>query len=312
MTPLLGMAVALGCTLGLGLWTLVGLTPRISRPRLAARLAPYLADISSEARTLARRRTVEPLPVLGVLTAPAIDSAVRTVAALFGGADRLSLRLRQSRAGISLERYRLHQLGCLVLGALTGAVGGLVAAQTRPLSPVVLLALPVVTALAAVLVRDQLLARAARSRVQRMTSELPTVLEFLSLSLSAGEGILDSLRRVGRADAGELPRELGGVVTAVASGIPLSVALESLSRELAIPPLARAVDQVIGALERGSPLVEVLRAQAQDCRDEAKRDLLEVAGRKEVTMLVPLVFLILPTTVLIAIFPGILVLQTGF
>jgi tight adherence protein C len=29
-------------------------------------------------------------------------------------------------------------------------------------------------------------------------------------------------------------------------------------------------------------------------------------------MLVPLVFLILPTTVVIAVFPGLLVLQTGF
>jgi tight adherence protein C len=206
----------------------------------------------------------------------------------------------------------VHQLGCLVLGAVTGAVAGLVVAQTRPLSPILLLALPIVTGAAAVVVRDQLLARAARSRVQRMTSELPTVLEFLSLSLSAGEGILDSLRRVARAGAGELPRELGGVVAAVASGLPLSAALDTLSRELAMAPLTRAIDQVIGALERGSPLVEVLRAQAQDCRDEAKRDLLEMAGRKEVTMLVPLVFLILPTTVLIAIFPGILVLQTGF
>jgi tight adherence protein C len=58
--------------------------------------------------------------------------------------------------------------------------------------------------------------------------------------------------------------------------------------------------------------VEVLRAQAQDSRDDAKRQLLESAGRKEVAMLVPLVFLILPVTVLFAIFPGVMVLQLGF
>jgi tight adherence protein C len=71
------------------------------------------------------------------------------------------------------------------------------------------------------------------------------------------------------------------------------------------------VEQVTGALERGTPLAEVLRAQAQDSRDEAKRELLEVAGKKEVAMLVPLVFLILPVTILFAIFPGIFVLQLG-
>ena len=41
----------------------------------------------------------------------------------------------------------------------------------------------------------------------------------------------------------------------------------------------------------------MLRAQAQDSREEGKRHLLEAAGKKEVAMLVPLVFLILPVTI---------------
>ena len=69
---------------------------------------------------------------------------------------------------------------------------------------------------------------------------------------------------------------------------------------------------IAAALERGTPLAEVLRAQAQDSRDQAKRELLESAGRKEVAMLVPLVFLILPTTIAFAVFPALLVLQVGF
>jgi len=76
--------------------------------------------------------------------------------------------------------------------------------------------------------------------------------------------------------------------------------------------LTRFVDQVVGAIDRGSPLAEVLRAQAQDGREEAKRTLLEAAGKKEVAMMVPLVFLILPMTILFAIFPGLFVLQAGF
>ena len=56
----------------------------------------------------------------------------------------------------------------------------------------------------------------------------------------------------------------------------------------------------------------MLRAQAQDARDLAKRDLLESAGKKEVAMLIPLVFLILPTTIAFAVFPALLVIQVGF
>jgi tight adherence protein C len=112
--------------------------------------------------------------------------------------------------------------------------------------------------------------------------------------------------------SGELSREFGGVIAEVHTGVPIAVALQGLSRSIQLPEVTRFVDQVTGALDRGSPLAEVLRAQAQDSREQAKRSLLEMAGKKEVAMLVPLVFLILPMTVLFAIFPGLMVLQTGF
>ena len=67
-----------------------------------------------------------------------------------------------------------------------------------------------------------------------------------------------------------------------------------------------------GALERGTPLSQTLQAQAVDARDAAKRELLEAAGKKEISMLVPLVFGLLPTTVAFALWPGIYVLQVGF
>ncbi|HEY5230314.1 MAG TPA: type II secretion system F family protein, partial [Galbitalea sp.] len=160
--------------------------------------------------------------------------------------------------------------------------------------------------------RDYLLQRAASARIGRMTKELPTVLEFLTLSLSAGEGILDAIRRIGAISSGELAAELSTVTSSVSTGLPLGESLERLSTALQLPPLTRAVEQINGALERGTPLAEVLRAQAQDARENAKRELLELSGKKEVAMLVPLVFLILPITIAIAIFPGLFVLQLGF
>ena len=62
-------------------------------------------------------------------------------------------------------------------------------------------------------------------------------------------------------------------------------------------------------MERGTPLAEVLRSQAQDVRDQDKRELMEMAGRKEIAMMVPLVFMVLPLSVLFAVFPGIAILQ---
>jgi tight adherence protein C len=211
-----------------------------------------------------------------------------------------------------VQQFRSEQLVWTLIG-LTGAAAVVLASPALRTIPAALqFAIPLVVALGGAVLRDWLLQRAALARLARMNSELPTVLEFLTLSLSAGEGILDSMRRVSVTSSGDLSREFAGVVADVHAGVPLGAALVALSGRIQLPPLTRAVDQVTGALERGSPLAEVLRAQAQDARDEAKRNLLEVAGKKEVAMLVPLVFLILPMTVLFAIFPGIFVLQSGF
>jgi tight adherence protein C len=164
---------------------------------------------------------------------------------------------------------------------------------------------------AGVLARDQLLQRAASRRLARLASELPVVLEFLTLSLSAGEGILDAIRRVAKVSAGELSAELARAVASVDTGLPFGATLTALADDLELRPFTRCVEQIVGALERGTPLADVLRAQAQDARDDAKRLLLEVAGHKEVAMLFPLVFGVLPVTIAFAIFPGLVVIQLG-
>ena len=55
----------------------------------------------------------------------------------------------------------------------------------------------------------------------------------------------------------------------------------------------------------------MLRAQAQDVREEGRRALMETGGRKEVLMMIPVVFLILPVTVAFAVFPSAVLLQVG-
>ena len=53
----------------------------------------------------------------------------------------------------------------------------------------------------------------------------------------------------------------------------------------------------------------MLHAQAADVREAGRRELIETAARKEVFMMVPVVFLVLPVTVLFAFFPGVVGLR---
>jgi tight adherence protein C len=312
VTPLIALAVPVGVTLGLGLWTLLGLVPRVGATRLAARVAPYIADVSPEAREFLDRRPAEPLPFVGGLLAPAGRRIRSALVAVFGGDDSVERRLRQAGWSLSVEALRGRQLLAGVAGGGVGILFAVAIARSSAVSPLLLGVVVAVCAAIGVLLPDQLLSRAARARRDRIAAELPTVLEFLTLSLSAGEAVLDALRRVARAGNGDLAREIAVVVAQVNAGVPLAVALERGADEIQLPALSRTVDQLVGALDRGSPLVEVLRAQAQDSRDDAKRSLLEAAGKKEIAMLVPLVFLILPVTVAFAIFPATLVLHLGF
>ena len=312
MTGTLAWAALCGLALGLGLWLLVSLAPRLSRPSLAVRIAPHVLDVSPFARELLDRRTVDPLPVFGLLLEPITRRLRRAIDVVVGGSETTVRRLRQAGLRISVDAFRSRQLVWATTAAILAVVVAVVGAQFTPVNPGTAAAFVVVAAVLGFLGRDYVLQRQAARRTARIADELPTVLEFLTLSLSAGEGILDGLRRVSRVSSGELAGELGGVTTAVASGLPLSTTLTTLARELQLPAFTRAVEQITGALERGTPLADVLRAQAQDSRDDSKRALLELSGKKEVAMLVPVVFLILPTTVLFAIFPGIFVLQVGF
>jgi tight adherence protein C len=77
-----------------------------------------------------------------------------------------------------------------------------------------------------------------------------------------------------------------------------------------LEPFARFVQGLVVGIERGTPLADVLRAQAVDVRELSKRALLEAGGRKEITMMMPVVFLILPITVLFALYPGLLTLTS--
>jgi tight adherence protein C len=312
VTSLTAWAAVCGMALGLGLWSLASLLPRLGRPRLVSRVAPYLADVSPGARELLDRRTSDPLPVVGMLFAPMLERARVLLGRLLGGASTIELRLRQSGSSLTVEAFRSRQLVWGLCGAVLGLLAVVAISRSQPIVPTLQVLIVVLPAAGGVVLRDYLLQRAARARLERISNELPTVLEFLTLSLSAGEGILDALRRVSRISHGALAGEFSDVVAGVNTGLPLGESLETMANGIRLPALSRCVEQITGALERGTPLSEVLRAQAQDGRDDAKRDLLEIAGKKEVAMLIPLVFLILPTTIAFAIFPGIFVLQMGF
>jgi len=173
-------------------------------------------------------------------------------------------------------------------------------------SPVTAVALSVAAALGGVIGRDNLLSKQVRDREARMLAEFPTIADLLALSVAAGEGAVGALERVTRVSHGELSRELGRALADARTGASLVQALQGIADRTSLGPLARFVDGIAIAVERGTPLADVLRAQAADVREAGKRALMESGGRKEIGMMVPVVFLVMPVTVLFALYPGLI------
>ena len=124
-----------------------------------------------------------------------------------------------------------------------------------------------------------------------MLAEFPVLAELLALAVAAGESPVAALDRVVRRSGGELSRDLGTVLAAVRTGEPVGRGLRRLAATTGVPSVARFAQGVAVAVERGTPLADVLHAQAADVREAGRRELIEVAARKEIFMMVPVVFL---------------------
>jgi tight adherence protein C len=312
MTALGGL---LGLALALGLLIAIRATPPMRPIRLADRIAAYLGDTPPPSKLLAApSATATPFVAVRRIFGPMLAELVAVVDRLAGG--RASVRRRLEGLGGELgpdpvQDFRIEQVVWAALGMLGAGLGVLsLEWLSGHLNPLVPAAAALAGLVAGVLARDWWLTRALQAREERMLAEFPVVADLLALAVVAGEAPTDALSRVCRLTRGELARDLSGALARARSGTSLTTALSELAERTSLESLARFVQGLVVAIERGTPLADVVRAQAVDVRELGKRTLLEAGGRKEVAMLVPVVFLILPVTVLFALYPGLLTLTS--
>jgi tight adherence protein C len=271
------------------------------RLTLAERIAPYVRD------TVAALDRPHPLRrgPLAALYGPLLDDLARRLDRFLGGREALTRRLERAGGELTIDEFRGRQV-------LAGAVGGLLGAVllalrlTVDLGPPPLFGAALVLAgcIAGIVGRDVWLSSRIRRRETAMVGEFPAVAELLALAVGAGESPLAALERVTRTSAGALSGELRRALADARAGAPLVSALDGVASRTALPVLIRFVDGMTVALERGTPLADVLRAQAGDVREAGKQALIEAGGRKEIAMMLPVVFLSLPVTVLFAAYPA--------
>lgn len=232
----------------------------------------------------------------GVATLRASDDSVARRLVLAGSKTTLPDFRRQQRRGIIWMGATAILL--TVLGAMAGTLNPLATALTLVVFPLLGLMFP-----------DYLLSSKAKQRQLQLNQELPDAIELLALAVGAGESLYRALERVASRCTQVTGEELTRLMAELERGKALSPSLTSWRTRNESAVLAHLVDAVVSAIERGSPLAEVLREQVADSRAAARNQLLTQGGKKEVWMMVPVVFLILPLTVVFALYPGLVALQ---
>jgi tight adherence protein C len=142
--------------------------------------------------------------------------------------------------------------------------------------------------------------------------ELPDILDLLAALLANGENIYSAFGHVANRCEGTFAKAITRLMLRLNYGQDLRGALDLLAQEHASLSVSEFASKIVLALERGTPLAQQLQLLAQSARSQLRIQLLKQAGKNEVKMLIPLVFVILPVTVLVAVYPSFQLLQTTF
>jgi tight adherence protein C len=151
-----------------------------------------------------------------------------------------------------------------------------------------------------------------RKKLERVLFEIPDFLDVLIVALAAGESIFTSLHTIVPRMNGDLAKEFSKLLKAVDFGSGLEFELQQLSERIPQPQLVEVCNKLVLGLRRGSPLAQVLMEQAESVRIEIANVLTKRAGQNETRMLIPLIFLILPVTVLFSIYPSLQLLNINY
>lgn len=229
---------------------------------------------------------------------PLLDILART----FGGRAAVARKLQLAGDERDVEQYLLTQVmwaagfaaAAMLLILLSGAA-------TRPGVGLLLIGLAAVGGL---LFGDYLLGRRVAKRREATAEQFPVAAQLLALLIAAGEQPSAAVGRVGAALGGPLGRQLQAVAKRTAAGCGFAASMREFAAATDLAVIDRFVAGLLSAVERGSPLSELMRAQALDAAADSHRALMAAAGRRDIAMLVPVVFAVLPTVVMVVLLPG--------
>lgn len=195
-------------------------------------------------------------------------------------------------------------LGCAIGGAAAGVVGDAIDAALAGAS--------IGAALGCGWAVSWLM-EASAHRVRVVERSLPFYLDLVTLMVESGANLTGALAQaVDRGPPGPLRDELSRVLGDLRAGRTRADALRAMSDRIVSSAVSSWVTAMVAADRNGSGLGQVLRAQAEQRRQERFQRAEKLAMQAPVKMLFPLLAFIFPCTFVLLFFPIVVrLLQEG-
>jgi tight adherence protein C len=220
-----------------------------------------------------------------------------------------AIRLSLMRAGYYEEHSVRSYLSLRVLFAvLILCFGFIFVFLVRQQVPSILLVLVIILApMAGYSIPPFLLKWQIDKRQAEIARGVPDALDFLVICVEAGLGLNAALLRVGQ-EIGIKSKPLGEELIIVnremRAGVPRDQALRHLADRNLVDDLNIVVASLILADRLGTSIADTLRAQSDSVRTRVRQRAEERAAQAGIKMLFPLVFMVLPTLLIVILGPA--------
>jgi tight adherence protein C len=158
---------------------------------------------------------------------------------------------------------------------------------------------------------DASLNRAASARREVVQSDLPDVLDLLTISVEAGVGFEQAIQHVTEMMEGPLSDEFTRMNAEMRAGASRSEALRALEERVGVEDVKSFIMAILQADKFGVSIARILRAQSDEMRTKRRQRAQETAQKAPVKMLVPITLFIFPPLFIVLLGPAMLNIAVG-
>jgi tight adherence protein C len=215
---------------------------------------------------------------------------------------KLEKRLLQAGISITPVDFRLIQIALLIFLPILSAGYALLLQKGNSFIFLFL----VIGFMIAIVFPNFYLKNKMKARNKKALRELPDILDLLTVSLEAGLGFDLALNKVVSKKQGIISNEFHRCLEEIRLGKTRREALGGIRDRLEVEEVISFIGSILQAEKLGIGMVQVLRVQSQEVREQRKQRAEEQAMKAPIKMLFPLIIFIFPSIFIVLLGPAVI------